>query len=92
MPAQQQDPFDDLLGSDSPPAPPRNDIFHEGRHIDFFHQGSSTARAPAAISQRGSSPDSVNQATYALDPFFDEWVRLAIDNRIWRRGWHKMPT
>lgn len=63
MPAQQQDPFDDLLGSDSPPThpdPPSSDPFHEGRHIGLFHQGSSTIL------------DLANQPTYALDPFFDE--------------------
>ncbi|UOH79359.1 hypothetical protein LQV05_000363 [Cryptococcus neoformans] len=75
MPAQQQDPFDDLLGSDSPPThpdPPSSDPFHEGRHIGLFHQGSSTILAPATPSQRGSSPDLANQPTYALDPFFDD--------------------
>ncbi|KIR73019.1 phospholipid-transporting ATPase [Cryptococcus deuterogattii CA1014] len=75
MPAQQQDPFDDLLGSDSPPThpvPPRSDSFHEGRHIDFFHQSGSPTRAPAAFSQSGPPPDSVSQPTYALDPFFDD--------------------
>ncbi|WVQ80831.1 hypothetical protein IAT38_002938 [Cryptococcus sp. DSM 104549] len=73
MSRQQQNPFDDLLGSD-PPATAHQDPFGDDHTPDLFSPESSTAYGnPGQAAQASGAPGGTGkQQGYALDPFFDD--------------------